>query len=397
MSPLMRDDGPPTAGHAHVGRSGPGRPGRPARPRAVRAANTSDQTAPRRSGPTGGPTISISSMSTRGATACTLSHSAARSAEPGGATDAQAAGAVGTQSERQGGPLGPVAHHVLAAPEHAHGGIGVGRERTSPIGHRTVAFAAEGTTVGQRRGRCGAGPAPAGVGLDVGRLHPGRLQGQRPLALGQRDRVGQGHRAVAALHFFRALAGRPQARRQRRRGGTQLYQRIGGSGVVGEAPAAEHDVRARTLERRSLQLGPPRRQQRVAERTWRRLGEPERDAAGLDNRLPPGAAAQVGQQGQLDGRAGGRPVAVLERGQAEQDARGAEPALAGPGGHEGVDPAILEVRVQPLDRRHGPSGHPSQRRHAGDAGRTVHPDGATAALALGAAPVLDRAAAQIFT
>ena len=56
---------------------------------------------------------------------------------------------------------------------------------------------------------------------------------------------------------------------------------------------------------------------------------------------------------------------------------------------------VLSVGGEPLDGGDGAAGHPPQRGDAGHAGRAVDPDRAAPALALGAAPVLDRAAPQL--
>ena len=123
--------------------------------------------------------------------------------------------------------------------------------------------------------------------------------------------------------------------------------------------------------------------------------EAEGGTGRFDNGLPAGATAQVGQQGRLDRLARDGSVPLLERRQAEQDARGAESALAGAGIGERPGPAGPELRIEPLHGGHGSAGHPPDRSDAGDAGGAVDPDGAAAALALGAAPVLDRTAADL--
>jgi hypothetical protein len=101
------------------------------------------------------------------------------------------------------------------------------------------------------------------------------------------------------------------------------------------------------------------------------------------------------QQGGLDRLAGHRSAPRLERRQAEQDARGAETALAGAGIGKRPGPAGPELGIEPLHGRDGTAGHTPDRGHAGDTGGAVDPDGAAAALPLGAAPVLDRTAAHL--
>ena len=85
----------------------------------------------------------------------------------------------------------------------------------------------------------------------------------------------------------------------------------------------------------------------------------------------------------------------LERGQAHDDARRAEPALAGPGRREGVGPAVRSAVGKPFEGGDATAGDPADGRDAGDPRRAVDPDGAAAALALRAAAVLDRTAAEL--
>src|SRR4051794_5176758 len=81
-------------------------------------------------------------------------------------------------------------------------------------------------------------------------------------------------------------------------------------------------------------------------------------------------------------------------GQAQDDARGAEAALAGTGGAEGIGPRLsLGVR-QAVDGGDRPAGHPPGRRDAGDPRRAVDQHRAAPALALGTAPILRRARAE---
>jgi hypothetical protein len=68
----------------------------------------------------------------------------------------------------------------------------------------------------------------------------------------------------------------------------------------------------------------------------------------FDDRLPSGAAAQVGSERRLDlvsavCGASTRSLATLERSEAHEYPGRAEPALAGPGADEGVGPAITLV------------------------------------------------------
>ena len=132
--------------------------------------------------------------------------------------------------------------------------------------HRRAALAAERAAVGERRRRHPPGIAPTGVGLEIGGLHPRRAERERPLAVGDVDRVAQGHRAVAARHGAGAPARLAQARRRFDGfgAGRQRHQRARGCRVVGEAAAAQHDRRTGRLEgraprpRRARRRGPGR-------------------------------------------------------------------------------------------------------------------------------------------
>ncbi len=82
-------------------------------------------------------------------------------------------------------------------------------------------------------------------------------------------------------------------------------------------------------------------------------------------------------------------------GQPHDDARGAEAALAAAGGHQGVRPPVPLRGREPVERGHLATLEAADRGDAGHPGGPVHPHRAAAALALGAAPVLDRADAQL--
>ena len=224
------------------------------------AASTSTQPAPRSSSPTGGPTMSTSSTATAGAMAATRARSRPRSGDPGVRPIRTHARAVGPEPEGERWTLGPVTDHVLAAPEHPHAVLCLGRQGLGPQGDRAALLATEGAPVGQWARRLAPRKAPTRVGLDIRRFDPRRLQGERPRSVsdfGQRDRIDQRHRAVAPLHL------RPAPRRAARRCREQTQAVPAGAPVVGETPAAQHDVVARDLRGRSFELGPPLRQQRI--------------------------------------------------------------------------------------------------------------------------------------
>ena len=266
-------------------------------------------------------------------------------------------------------------------------------------GHRAPPLPAERTAVGQRRHGGLAGAAPAGVRLDVGRLDPGRLEREGPVALGHLDRVRQGHRAVATLDPSAPGPGGAEGRGERRIH-PELDQRAGRHRVVGEAAPTEDHVGPRRLESRPLELGPPRGQHRIpwmAGERARRAVDAQRAARGLHDGLPARAPAQMGAQGRLDAAARRWPTRArrFERSQPEHDAGSAEAALAGPVLDEGGGPAVAQHRRRSLEGGDVAARDAADGRHAGDAGCPVDPHGAAAALALRAAAVLDRAAAEL--
>ena len=125
----------------------------------------------------------------------------------------------------------------------------------------------------------------------------------------------QGHGAVAALHPAGPEPGGAEVRRQRAR-------RPPAAPGAGRGACRRRSRRAPSttsgpecLEGRSLELGPPGGQERVALRVdpgaWRLVGAVEHERGRLHDGLPPGAAAEVGPQRRLDipARRPARPVA----------------------------------------------------------------------------------------
>jgi hypothetical protein len=109
---------------------------------------------------------------------------------------------------------------------------------------------------------------------------------------------------LPALHFFRALAGGPQARRHVAvPSGTRCTNASAGAMSSANPAPPRTTSGPNSWERRSLQLGPPRRRFEVTgadagRRRWTPEGPPIESQPGrLDDGLPPGAPAQVGHQG----------------------------------------------------------------------------------------------------
>ena len=187
-------------------------------------------------------------------------------------------------------------------------------------------LAAEGPAVGERAGGLAAGRAPRRVGLEVGRLDPGRAQRQVPRRRRDVDRPRQRGRAAPALHLARRRPGRragspptaqPAGARRARPRGRRAARR-----VVGEPPIPERHLGADPLGRpaferrphRAPSAGPRRRPRRRATGARgrpptaptgggggrrRRRRRPAARAGldrGVDDGPPPGAAAQVGDQ-----------------------------------------------------------------------------------------------------
>jgi hypothetical protein len=91
-----------------------------------------------------------------------------------------------------------------------------------------------------------------------------------------------------------------------------------------------------------------------------------------------------------------RGTLLLESGEAHDDPRSAEPALAGTGITESLGPRLTERRCEPLDGRHLAPGDPAYGGDACHTGCPVHPHRAAAALSLGAATVLHRSVPELF-
>ena len=85
----------------------------------------------------------------------------------------------------------------------------------------------------------------------------------------------------------------------------------------------------------------------------------------------------------------------IQGGQAHDDARGAEPALASTCGHQRLRPAAAADLRESIESGDLPAPQPTGRGYTGHPRDTVHPHGAAAALPLRAAAVLDRPDTQL--
>ena len=140
----------------------------------------------------------------------TRASSGARSAEPSVRPTRTMPVPSGRRATASGGRLGP--RRTTSSRRHSDpdGLTGLVGELPRAGRHGAVPLPSERAPVGQRRGRGAAGPAPAGVRLDVGGFDPGRLQRDRPVARRARSTgCDSGHGAVAALDASAAGAGGP--------------------------------------------------------------------------------------------------------------------------------------------------------------------------------------------
>ena len=176
----------------------------------------------------------------------------------------------------------------------------------------------------------------------------------------------------------------------------------GGLPSSAKPAAAEHDTAApRVWATPPFDPGPPTaarsRSRRAPGRpSGPRPPKPSTRAGGLHDGLPAGAPAQVGHAGPGRPSPVGTAAPLGQGGQAHHDARGAEAALAGRRWPRTPRPTGRRVSSgEPVEGGHLPAGQAAHRGDTGHPGGTVDPHRAAAALALGAAAVLDRADAQL--
>jgi hypothetical protein len=258
-----------------------------------------------RLGPTGGPEVHGGGRAghvelLHGQVGCRERHGCGQAGGPG---DTQQPGPVGAHPTGHGRTLGAPAGAVLAGPPQGHPLAAFVGERPGGGRQRAGPLAAERPAVRRRRGRVTPGFAPGAVGLQVGRVDPGGPQGPVPVALGELDRRHGFERRPAALH----RPGRPTSRREVRRDDPAVRcVRIGHTHrcpvrnrVRCEPRSAEHDLGTDPLWGAEFEGGTFARRLLVP---GHGVDRPRRhQLRGLDDRLPAGAAAQVGGERPVHG------------------------------------------------------------------------------------------------
>ena len=264
-------------------------------------------------------------------------------------------------------------------------------QRAGRRGRLRTELGSECAAVGQRTGGFASGYAPRGVGLQVGRLDPGGADLCVPVAVRDvkwRDRRSRSTPARNLSSHLpgrgRGVAHRPSTTTVRHRHQRSLGNRVGSKSAPTQNHLGTHGLGSPTLKGGSTSgrtaVGIHRRRQTV--------GLPR-----FEDRLPASAPAEVSVQGP------GRPVSVRDPGvvrpgsqpgKTDHDARGAEPTLAPSGGTERLGPRRADLRVQTVEGGDCPSTDPAGRGYARDPGLAVDQHRAATALALRAAPVLDR-------
>ncbi len=377
----------PPARPARRSTAGPPAP-RPSRPRAGRA-------------PPAGPATRPTSTRRRDRSRRSRATRASRSAEPG-------------VRPTRTTPVRP------AAARRASGGR-LGPRRTTSSRHQSTRTGSP-VVVGQGRRRRGTG---------LRRLPPKAP----PLASGDAgtlDRAGTSwRRARRRPAPPRSSAGSAPTRRGRPRPDATAARCCCGPGPAGPGPRR---AQARRERRRRRPAGPGRppapsrrrshrrrgpRRRPSSGRPGPRPGPATRPAPGCVRRLPARSMARVDAEraapaaSTIDchpvqrqrwasradstsrrvGRAPRRPASSAARRMTMPGVQ--KPHWLAPRAHEGGGPAGAQLRGESLEGRHLTARDPTDRRDAGDTGRAVDPDRAAPALALGAAAVLDGAAAEL--
>ena len=315
------------------------------------------------------------------------------------AAEADDAGAVGAQADGQRRALRTPAHHVLAAPEHPHGLAafrrpGPGHERAPGCGacrrrHRRWPAAT----------RDPAGAAPAGIGLDVGRLDPGRLQGQGPLARPVRRRDATGARCCCG-----PAPARSPARPARKPGAVGASAPSWTRAPAGRRSSAKPARPRTTSGPESWKSGPSIWARQAARSGIARHVDGRRAPSWSDVERPAAASTMdchpVQRQrwarsaASTSRRDGGAPGACSSAARRMTMPGVQKPHWLAPWRRRRRPSGLAARRRQSLERGDLPPGDAAHRGDAGDTGRVVDPDGAAATLTLRATAVLDGAAAE---
>ena len=283
--------------------------------------------------------------------------------EPGVRATRTTPTAVGAHPGGDGRPLGAQAHHVLTGQDHAHGHPVLVGQAAGDGGHRRVDFAPEGPAVGEGAGRFPAREAPRRIGLEIRRLDEGGAQREGPRPGGRLQRRTRRHGGVAPRHASRRGRGPGRATRP---APTLRARRAPPPGrAPGRCPRRTRHRRGRRGRRRpgACRLrappgGPPppdrapsspaagvRRRWRTRRSASRMLRQPvhrHRWASNARSTAPSSTGVP----------------ARAERGEAHDDARRAEAALARSRGRERRRPGGAHRRVQAVERRHRPALRP---------------------------------------
>lgn len=283
-------------------------------------------------------------------------------------------------------------HGVLTAKQHANRTSVLGGELASNLLDRRVGLASEGASVRERRCGLAIGARPRCVGFEIARLGPRRLQRGGPIACRKLERIPGFKRGATPLDLAGAvaclvdcLANDPAVV-----GGSNRNECIVRRIVIGEAAASERDGRACRLCDAAFDLCPLRcsfAHRKIDARFVAKI-------PGLVDRLPTRASTQVRCKRLVDVVVGGVWFLRFEARESYHDARRAESALARTGCAERIRPAFLIARVEAVNGRDGTSLDAAGRCHARDTRLTVNEHGATTALALRAASILGRTAAE---
>ena len=258
-----------------------------------------------------------------------------RRGDAGRAHDAHGARPVGPDPGRDRRPLRPPTDDVLAGAQDPHGAAVLVGQAAGDGADLGVHLAAERATVGERRRRLAAGRAPGGVGLQVAGLDPGRLQRAAPSPRPARPPATSPAPSSAGPD----APGQATGRRQRLGDvpgpvvAADRDEGVGGRGVVGEAARPGRHRGADRLWRATLDRRPPRRAGAASSARIGPIGPDPTDRTASTIGCQPVQRQRWAASARCTA-AGDVRAARRQGGDAQQDARRAEPALGGTGAGE---------------------------------------------------------------